>query len=311
MKRKLTIFIIFLILIYLLSCPQHAYFYAKDGILLWYSKILPTLLPFTILMNIILPLGILNPLCNGLEKKLKRILPISVYGWYVFFCGYLFGFPMGAKVTADLVQQKKLSIAEGNILGSSCNQFGPMFISSYIMTQSLHCSFYMIPGFVILYGSSLVVMIAQFLILHNPSTPQKRNPIRPVSKQSLTFQILDGAIMNGFELMLKLCGYIVIFSLLSGMISALPDFGTYVGEAATGLLEVTNGIHAITSTNLAFSEKFIFCLGITSFGGLSGLAQTASFYKESGLSICYYCCVKIANGVLTVLFSIFFLSLVS
>ena len=122
MRKIYSKLIIILFIIYLLLFPNTAFLSARNGILLWFQKILPCLLPFCILSSLILA---------------ANMIPLKKPSIYVMIAGFLFGFPMGAKTAADMVKQKKISPKQASNLIPICNMFSPVFISSYFVEQSI------------------------------------------------------------------------------------------------------------------------------------------------------------------------------
>ena len=76
------------------------------GLTLWYTSVLPSLLPFFILSGLLIRTGAFRFLNRIFSPVLTRIFPVSSDGSYAILMGYLCGFPMGAKVIAELVSQR-------------------------------------------------------------------------------------------------------------------------------------------------------------------------------------------------------------
>ena len=71
------------------------------------------------------------------------------------------------------------------------------------------------------------------------------------------------------------------------MIQTLPLLSLSSRALLTGMAEITTGIHSLcTSLPAAHTALPVICA--TAFGGLSGIFQTKSVIKDSGLSICHY-----------------------
>jgi hypothetical protein len=99
--------------------------------------------------------------------------------------------------------------------------------------------------------------------------------------------------MNGFEILCKLGGYIMLFSIL------LEQIIFYVPQKLLQLplcipLEVTNGIRQISEEALSPQLAYALILSLTSFGGLCGFAQTYSMVASQKLSMKYYLLVRIS-----------------
>lgn len=95
--------------------------------------------------------------------------------------------------------------------------------------------------------------------------------------------ILDAGIMNSFETMLKLGGYVMLFAVMTGMcqhyLTAMPILSTTIA----GLLEITGAVSVLNRTLPTTYLKYVAILSATAFGGCSGIAQTASLIHTDGL----------------------------
>ena len=81
----------------------------------------------------------------------------------------------------------------------------------------------------------------------------------------------------------------------------LPIKNPAIKVLSIGALEATTGIHAAAFLP-SFPVKFCIMILFTAFGGLSGIAQTASMIKETNLSIRYYVTHKLLfAGISTLL----------
>ena len=132
MKKIVYIIVLIAFLSYILIFPAEAVSAAAVGLNLWFEKMLPTLLPFAILSYILIHSGILDSFAQALHCLLKHVFPVSSAGIYPLVAGLLFGFPMGSKITADLVSAGKMTKDEGQRLFCVCNNISPMFIASFI-----------------------------------------------------------------------------------------------------------------------------------------------------------------------------------
>jgi hypothetical protein len=253
---------------------------------------LPTLLPFAILSHIVVASGLLHGMIRLLHKAVYHILPVSPSGLYPLAAGFLFGFPLGSKITAQLVEEQKLSFSEGNHLFAVCNNISPVFISGFILTTSL--------GHPELSGATLAILYLPpllFFVLSYRLAPASRRweitTKNPAPRSQINFEIIDAGIMSGFETLTKLGGYIMLFAILSQMAVHIPGLSLTLQCLVAGLLEITNGIDTIAQAALPFQSKYLLAVGLTAFGGISGMAQTASMVKQAGFSMKRYLGTKL------------------
>lgn len=311
MKRILYSLSAFLLLGYLVLCPLDAVEASRVGLLLWFHTILPTLLPFIILSNLIIRLDGMHYITFWAAPVLKRLFGISSEACYAVVTGFLCGYPMGAKVAADLTLHGKISREEGNYLLSFCNNISPMFIISYIVSDSLRRPALLMPTLIILYASP--ILCAQLIRIfkgHKKQATKKEPSQAPQTASApyeITFQMIDDSIMNGFETITKLGGYIILFAIISKMAELLPIYPPLLKFALLGSIEVTNGISLLASSGLPAAAIFALVLCAASFGGFSSIAQTQSMIKEAKLSISTYILAKLLNAIITLLLVLIFL----
>lgn len=273
-------------ILYFLIYPQNAFEASCDGILLWFYQILPALLPYAILSSLVLASGLFDGKKNRCE-------------WFIILCGFLFGFPIGSKLSADFFERGLISKKRAEILCCFTNNMSPVFVSSFVLQAQLQCPELILPTYLILYGIPLVYGILRLHFTPEKKTYIENNNKKPASRFELNMQIIDAGIINSFETMIRLCGYIVIFSIMAHMLTIVPLPFPWMHLAATGILEITNGTVCIASSALPFYGKYLMIIAALTFGGLSGIAQTSSMIHKSGLSITSYLQTKLILTVLT------------
>lgn len=318
MKKFLYSFITILFLVLLLIFPNQAVNGAKNGLLLWFNTIVPTLLPFMIVSNIIIKLNITYYITFFISPFLNKLFHISTYGAYAFLTGFVFGYPMGAKITADLRKDFLITHQEASYLLSFCNNVSPVFIINYIVLSALNEPSLIFATLGIIYGSSLicaVIFLPQFIHKNSVQASQtsqhhiynnsSKNTSHAVS--NIDFKIVDESIMNGFETITKLGGYIILFGILSSLITVLP-LNNKIISIITAITEITNGISLVSSADyFSFELKYIIIVAAASFGGLSSIAQTAGMIKSSSLSVKSYIFSKIINTTISIIMTSLYL----
>ena len=126
-----------LVFLFLAGCillhSQESLAYALSGLDLWFRKMIPSLLPFMILSGVMIRLRlsekislILYPLAGPLYRIRKNVC-------YCMLIGFLCGFPMGARVTADLRRQGLITHREAGYLLAFTNNIGPVYFCSFVL----------------------------------------------------------------------------------------------------------------------------------------------------------------------------------
>lgn len=286
----------------LLCFPTEALQGASTGLLLWFQTILPTLLPTMILSDYLLRIGADRYVTRLTAGPLSRIFGLSKDGCYSAFVGLLSGYPMGAKTAASLLQANRISYREADYLLSFANQPSSMFLIGYLclgLFADFDGNYFIFPLLLGVYGSAFLISIL-YRMSHSmekschttiaPSTHNKSADPTPLS-------LLESSMMTSFEVMVKIGGYMMLFSIAEAYLQKLPMLPTWAKSLLMGIIEMTTGSrHMAAGIELPWSLAL--CGAVTAFGGLSGLAQTAHVLQGSGLSVGRYVLWKSLQGIL-------------
>lgn len=332
-RRHILTIPILIFFLCMLSFPQTVFAGASYGLLLWFRHVLPTLLPYMVLINVLIRTPALHWICRITSPFLCPLFGTSYYGTFAVLTGFLCGYPMGAKTASDLLDAQKISRSEASYLLSFCNNTSPAFILSYVVIQNLKNDSISIPFLLIL---TLVPLMMSFvfrlfyrptdhirsfshLIQFSSSTtsqaiksdipgsfldslsghffdPSQDSPRKMT--ENLSGNFFDRCIMNAFESITKVGGYMMMFSVLIQLLaSALPDntFSLLLYSS----LEISTGIRLLASSALYTSQKIILCAALTSFGGWCCIAQTYSMISGNHLPILPYIAEKLVTALVT------------
>ncbi|TAH75147.1 MAG: transporter [Anaerolineaceae bacterium] len=317
-KSKLLKGFVLFFFILMFLFPYSSYKGASSGLMLWFLNVLPTLLPFIIVSNLMIRINIAGKISNILYPVFGRLFRVSPNGCYPILIGFLSGLPMGAKSTADLATEGKIDHKEAHFLLSMCNNASPIFIMNYIAINQLKIPRMRLALFVIIYGSSILsaIIYRNYLNHYNKKTQAYSDiNIATAGVESkyksvrFSFDILDKSIMNGFEVVTKIGGYIILFSILAQIINEIGPSFSFYKAILMGILEITTGIDQICKIHMDSNIKIVLVSFIASFGGLSGLAQTKSVLGESRLSIKTYIYVKMLSAIIAMSLSFLYVFL--
>lgn len=315
---------LFLILtVCILSHSSLSLKYASLGLDLWLRKMVPALLPFMILSGIMIRLkltekmaGVLHPVIGPVYRVRKNVV-------YCMALGFLCGFPMGARVTADLYERDMLTRREAEYLLAFCNNIGPVYFCSFVLP--LLGRHLVLPYLFGMYGIPLLYGLAlrytyfkelspEQINSSRPGTgelqccssgkfnaPQKSGPGKPVPQKHVNhpgsglLAAVNESVQASLHSILVLGGYMILFNLLN-----LPFHILFGREPAllSPVLEITGGLSMLGGGLPLYS------LLALSFGGLSCIAQTYSCISATDLDLGGYIRHKV---ILTLLNSVFYL----
>ena len=294
----------------LLIFPARIFSYACEGVNLWFHTILPSLLPFLILTSLLLASDASQLLPDCAESFLMAVFGLSPGGFYALFLGLFCGFPMGARIIAQLYDSHEIDRNEACYLLTFSSSPSPAFLSSYVVLTAF--SGHISPVFVfgVLYASDFLTGLLFRFVFHrfrsvsSSSCGTYSMEKKEMPKQTSKGNLLDTSIMNGFEIITQLGGYIILFSILSGLLMDLHPFGSAT-PLFCGILELTTGISQLAASSLPFSGKVSVILACAAFGGLSVTAQTNCMIHTSGLPLWPYLAGKLCCAVFAGILSLF------
>lgn len=294
MKKIAFVLVIIINAFLFLIFPMQTVEASKTGVLLWFYQIFPTLFPWAILSNIMIHSNLLQ------VKGNRKTSCISKTEWLVIFLGFLFGFPIGSKLAADFYEAGLIKKKRAQILCACSNQFSVSYVNSFVLTQVLKADQPIVWYFVVLYGPSFVLGILMLIYdyFHDTSV-ETSNHKKSASRFQMNMQIIDAGIINGFEALIKLCGYIVMFSILANGVRTILKDHSFVYLMITNLLETTNGIAAMEHLSISYRIKYFVSIAALSFGGLSCLAQTGSVISKTDLSLAEYTLFRLTITLLS------------
>lgn len=292
---------------FILVYPTEALKAAREGLNLWLNVMIPTLLPFLICTGILVQTGLISRLLAPFKTLWKIVFGISPAGAYAVLVGMLCGYPMGAKTTSDLYENGQITKKEAEYLLTFVNQPSPVFVRTYLCQICLNDRVPFFKMMLILLASEwMTAQFFRFIIFRKKNyfgeeTVMKKET--PATSSSEAF--LDVSIMNGFETVTRLGGYILMFSILSACISHFWNMKNLIGYTLSGILELTTGLCRLQNANIHMQWKYLLTLFLTAFGGICITFQTRSLVTRK-LSMIPYITAKLLNGITTVLFALFF-----
>lgn len=320
LRRYALYLLLLLFLAAILLYPSQARNGAASGLLLWFNVLLPTLLPFMILADLIRRLHIIDSVCAKIAARTGQ----NLYFLYPLILGLLSGLPLGAKLVAEAVKEGKLSKRFGQFLLTVCNNCSMMFLIGYVAEQQLQQP--ELSGFFLLLIplTSLLSALICHIIFSSANASSSHSPIRPstanlvqatdtspnnyirltsntppVSVPPHSFiGSLSSSIMDSFTILTQVGGFVILFSVLAEFILLIESPLTLPVVAS---LEMTTGIHAVCASSLPANAKTILSAAAVSFTGFSGIAQTACVLSDTGLSLVRYIFSRIISAAFTAL----------
>lgn len=308
MKERITTFLLPAALLVLILFAPVAASGAANGLILWYRHVLPVLMPFTLIVQLMMASGVVLRLSQWTGPVVTYLTGLSPVCSFCILTGFLCGFPMGAVTAANALNRKLISRDEAQLLAGTCNNAGPMFVSSYILDTQLHAGNQRASLTIIFYGCALLWLLLRSLHLKyhraqraNPSQTMAKHPMESSISQEVSYRKI---LLDSSELMLKVGVFMMLFAILCAMLNQFSVIPDTITALLSMLLEITNGAAAISSLQTANKIKTVLTMSGTAFGGLCIAAQTYTVIHSQKLSFVKYLLDKAVISLLTGLITI-------
>lgn len=307
--KKLSVFFLIGLFLLMLFSPETVATGAANGLLLWYRQVLPVLFPFLLITGLMIRTESISLINHTLSPILKPFLGISENASFSVVCGFLCGFPVGAKSCSDLTDKGEISSAEGEYLLSFCNNVSPAFLTGYVAVQSLKqpemaqiCLL-----FPILAALCCSFLFRRWYLLRNPFAVvgEQADP-----RQFLPFsEALDESILSACDSITKIGGYMIVFSVLISFMAKLSFQNFFWKLLLLPGVELTGGIRMLCQLDLTSELRFLLVMAHSSFGGVCALFQTKCMIRSQNWSFPRYIAEKLITAMVTSLFAFCYMKL--
>lgn len=294
--------------------------YAKEGLFVWASCVLPLLLPFIILSKF----WIRYEIPQLFFKQVHRLVPAGTtiaISLPVFLLGLCSGFPVGAIFISHYYQQNLLNKRQAESLLPLASFVSPMFVAGYVRSQINLQERLWIYYLLCLY---LPVLLCYLLLLipdsHISAIYHRQKKRRQTSsssfarkesaksvtklsnKKSPALSLSEEVFLPSLEIIFIIGIYMMIFSILSGMLTSFPLFQVPVFTFVLANLEVTTGIHLLALKPFITPQiQYALIAAATSFGGLCTMAKVQTVLSATDLSLKRYIVIKTGTAFVSFL----------
>lgn len=316
--------VIVILTVFMLINPQETVTSATFGFHLWYATVFPALFPFFVVAELLVGLRFVNILGLWLEPIMRPIFNLPGCSSLVVVMGFTSGFPVGALLTRKLYEQQMLTADEAERLVSFTNNSSPLFIVGAIGVGMFGNP---VAGYLLAAGHYLSNLLLGFLWrFKSPrqglSPPKQHINHSALSETNTSFdsigKILGSSINNALNNILAVGGFIVIFSVLTRMLSfwgfidlmakflvnTLNFFNLSYPLAyglSMGVFEITLGSKAAVASNSPEVLPMLLVVSsILAFSGLSIIAQIMSIVAGMPIRLSFYLLTRIIQMMLSV-----------
>ena len=254
---------------------------------------------------------------------MRPLFNVPGEGAFAFLMGLISGYPVGAKIVSNFMEQGIVTKQEAERLLAFTNNSGPLFI---IGTVGITLFGSTTIG-LLLFVTHILACITVGIVLRffNKSSTISNNYHYNYSNKSVSIsslgEVLGKSITNSISTILMIGGFVVIFSvvisilnqsgILSGISLMLSPILYSIGfpvelikPILAGIVELTNGVSLVANTHIkTISVNIVSASFLLGFGGISVLLQVFSIISKVGLSIKTYAIGKLLQGIFAAIYT--------
>ncbi len=261
----------------------------KEGLIMCAGTVIPSLFPFMVASQFILKSGLADFLGSLLGSVTEKLFKQPGVTAGVILMSLIGGFPVGAKMTADLLSAGRITENQAQRLNLFCINAGPAFIIGTVGSMFLGSRKAGIILYVSTSAASLTVGMLTRIIADKGRCVPARDETAYIADPVTAF---SQSTADSARAMLSICAWIVIFN---GVIKCITSLGSGAFVITVcGILEVTSGIK-LSSGVLPFPAA----AALLSFGGLSVHCQIYSFISKSRLNMGYFYLARIIASAIS------------
>ena len=287
---------------------------ALEGLNVFALRVLPALFPFIFLTRILTNIGSAESIGSMLARPMRMLYHAPAISGYIMFMSLISGYPVGAKLIADYMDEGVLTRDDAMRIMSYTSVSGPLFVIGTVGTSMLGSPTH---GYIIL-ASTIIGAIFNGLVYRGKKVKQSeaKTMFRPLN----TNNSLNTAINSSVETVLSIGGFIVIFYIIAdvivdiGIVNMITKLlekacfpigidSMFYNGIVLSTIEMTKGISIIAGSSQIMA-KIPIISGIIAFGGASIMLQSMCFLTPKKIKVSYYLKTKLTQCIITIIVSI-------
>ena len=295
--RTFITILIFYFLFSMVAMPKLFLQTTLNGISAWAGNVLPSLLPFVFFTKLLSSYGDITFITKPFAKPMKKLFRSPSESCYVFFMSMVSGYPVGAKITADLYQSGKISRADAFKMMSFCSTSGPMFIVGAVGVGMLGNATF---GYIIFISHILGAIFNGLLYRKIKVQDLPINIKNSSNKPADLSQIVIDTCLSVLSVGAIIALFFVIIQSFNPLLSLMPK---ELSSILSGLVEITKGCIDISSS---FSGilPVIACTFVITFGGLSTIMQSLAMLDKIKMPASLFTLQKLSHALLATIISV-------
>ncbi len=262
-----------------------------DGISAWAFNVLPSILPFIFFTKVLSSLGTIERATARLPVPTNKMFGAPKVSFYVFLMSLISGYPVGAKMTADLYLSGQITRAEAFRMTSFCSTSGPMFIIGAVGVGMLKSA---TAGYIIFIAHALAAFLNGFLYRKVKAEELPKSAAEAKAQSADIGNIILDSVLSILSVGGIIAIFFVVITSISPILNLLP---APLAAILGGLVEITKGCIDISAA-VPLRTAIIASSFVISFGGLSTLLQSLTMLGKLKMPVRLFLLEKVTHALL-------------
>ncbi len=284
------------------------------GLRIWTTSLLPALFPFFVLTRLLSTFRTVEVFSRKISPITKFLFATPGISAYVYIMSIMSGYPVGAKITADLYEQGSITKKQAWKITTFTSTSGPLFV---IGTVGVGMFFNMKLGILVLIAHFIGALLNGILFRgygkKEPDTSSKihtmsNNLLEDTMWSSIKSILLIGGYVSMFFVLISMMENYHVLSFIDSFIKNLIPFvnidSQILRSISSGFFEITRGCLTASQSGISMRTAGIITTFIISFGGLCTHMQALTFLKKFDMSIPFYFMSKISQAALSTIIAV-------
>lgn len=335
-KYYMLAFIALSLTVMLVLFPAPAMEASLRGIAIWWDILFPALLPFFIVSEVMLGFGLVHFMGTLFDPIMRPVFRIPGIGGFVMAMGFASGYPVGARLTAQLWEQKLVTREEGERLVAFTTSSDPVFLIGAVSVGFFHSAQLAIVLAAAHYGGAFLVgLLMRFHGKGSAPSPKAEQASLPAPIVIRAFQamhearlkdgrtlgrLLRDAVSSSLQMIFVIGGLVVFFSVVmelfrqaqllqwldyaaGGLFALFAIPVPLTDSIVNGLFEVTLGAKAAgeASAHIPLMYKVMLAAIVLSWSGLSVHGQIVSLLHKTNIRYTPFLLARAAHSLFAAL----------
>ncbi len=327
-QNLLTLAVVFLTLS-LVVYPKDAFEASVHGMKIFWDIVFPSLLPFFVLSEIMLGLGVVHFIGVLFEPFMRPLFSVPGEGAFALSMGLAAGYPMDAVITGKFRRANMCTRIEGERLLAFTNTADPLFMFGAVAVGMFGMPELGVTIAIAHYISAFTVGLIFKLHGHgDPGTVDEKKGQGNILTRALEAmyrarqedrrsfgKLMGDSVHESVKTLLMIGGFIMSFSVMIKVITvagwaplislpieaAFALFGidrSLINPALQGLFEIDLGTVAASQAPAPFPQKVMIASAIIAWSGLSVHGQVASVLAGTDIRMRPYMLARLLHAVL-------------